>query len=309
MECPNCRADVSELAKFCSQCGSALGLTCPPCGSRAAPGSKFCSNCGTALVETSGAVPSPPIAPKADLALRIHLTVMFCDMVGSTALSTRLDPEDFRELIRRYHSMMADAVRFYDGFVAQYLGDGALIYFGFPSAHEDDAERAVHAALRLCKAVHSIDIESESPQVRVGIATGLVVVGDLAEGSVALYEPKVMGEAPNRAARLQALAEPGGIVIDDVTKQLVGRIFHLHERGAASLKGFEAPVESWDVLGEAAIASRFEAMRSADTPLVGRQEEMELLLRRWAQAKAGEGRVVLLSGEAGIGKSRLMAAL
>jgi class 3 adenylate cyclase/predicted ATPase len=247
--------------------------------------------------------------PRAAVAQRIHLTVMFCDLVGSTALSARLDPEDLREVIRRYHAMVADTVLSQGGFVAQYLGDGALIYFGFPTAHEDDAERAVRAALLLVRKAAQPTEVGESLQVRAGVATGLVVVGDRAEGSTASHELQVMGDTPNRAARLQALAQPGGIVIDRATRQLVGRIFHLSERGAAILKGFDAPVECWDVLGEAAIASRFEAMRSAETPLVGRQEEIELLLRRWAQAKVGEGRVILLSGEAGIGKSRLTAAL
>src|SRR6202012_3610117 len=182
MECRNCHAEVSDLAKFCNQCGSALTRICAACGNNEAPGSKFCSSCGTALVTvgvvTGGHQLARREAPKADLAQRTHLTVMFCDLVGSTALSARLDPEDLREFVQRYHSLVADVVHSQQGFVAQYLGDGALIYFGFPTAHENDAERAVHAALRLCKAAQSLNVAGESVQVRVGIATGLVVVGD-----------------------------------------------------------------------------------------------------------------------------------
>jgi class 3 adenylate cyclase/predicted ATPase len=238
---------------------------------------------------------------------RRHLTVIFCDLVGSTALSAHLDPEDLRDVIRRYHSMVAETVRSQQGFVAQYLGDGALIYFGFPAAHEDDAERAVRAALLVRKAAEAIQVKGESLQVRAGLATGLVIVGDRAEGSKAAHEPQVMGETPNRAARLQALAKPGGILIDSATRRLVGRIFDLTEQPAAAIKGFDAPVECWDVLGEAAIESRFEALRSGETPLVGREEELKLLTLRWQQAKVGSGRVVLISGEPGLGKSRLVS--
>jgi class 3 adenylate cyclase/predicted ATPase len=239
---------------------------------------------------------------------RRHLTVLFCDLVGSTALSARLDPEDLRDVIRRYHAMVAEMVRSQQGFVAQYLGDGALIYFGFPAAHEDDAERAVRAALLVRKAAEAIEVKGESLQVRAGLATGLVIVGDRAEGSQAAHEPQVMGETPNRAARLQALAEPGGIVIDNATRRLVGRMFDLSERPVATIKGFDAPVKCWDVLGEAAIESRFEALRSGESPLVGREEELYLLTLRWQQVKAGSGRVVLISGEPGLGKSRLVSA-
>jgi class 3 adenylate cyclase/predicted ATPase len=239
---------------------------------------------------------------------RRHLTVLFCDLVGSTALSARLDPEDLRDVIRRYHTMVAETVRSQQGFVAQYLGDGALIYFGFPAAHEDDAERALRAAILVRKAAEAIQVKGESLQVRAGLATGLVIVGDRAEGSKAAHEPQVMGETPNRAARLQALAKPGGILIDSATRRLVGRMFDLAEQPAATIKGFDAPVECWDVLGEAAIESRFEALRSGETPLVGRGEELYVLTLRWQQVKAGSGRVVLISGEPGLGKSRLVSA-
>ncbi|MBV8850850.1 MAG: AAA family ATPase, partial [Methylobacteriaceae bacterium] len=238
---------------------------------------------------------------------RRHLTVLFCELVGSAALAARVDPEDFREVIGRYHSLVSSAVAAQDGFVAQYLGNGALIYFGFPTAHEDDAERAVRAALTLREGTQVIDVDGSPLQVRAGLATGLVVAGDRAEGSQAPHEQQIMGETPNRAARLQTLAEAGEIVIDAATRKLVGRIFDLTEREPATLKGFSTPVECWNVRGVSAIESRFEALRSEETPVIGRDEELELLTKRWQQAKAGAGRLVMLCGEPGLGKSRLVS--
>ena len=234
---------------------------------------------------------------------------MFCDLVGSTALSARLDPEDLREVIAAYHRAVAEIVAGFDGFVAKYMGDGVLIYFGYPRAHEDDAERAVRAGLGVIDAVGRLDVKSVKLQARVGIATGLVVVGDLiGEGSA--QEQSVVGETPNLAARLQALAEPDAVVIAAGTRRLVGDLFEYRDLGAVEVKGIAAPVPAWQVLRPSAVASRFEALRgSALTPLVGRDEEIDLLLRRWARAKAGDGQVVLVSGEPGIGKSRLAAAL
>jgi class 3 adenylate cyclase len=240
---------------------------------------------------------------------RRQLTVMFCDLVGSTALSAGLDPEDLREVIAAYHGSVADAVAAFDGFVAKYMGDGVLAYFGYPQTHEDDAERAVRAGLGIIDAVGRLDAHAVKLQARVGIATGLVVVGDLiGEGSA--QEQSVVGETPNLAARLQALAEPGAVVIASGTRRLVGDLFEVRDLGTVEVKGIAAPVPAWQVLGPGAVASRFEALRgSALTPLIGRDEEIDLLLRRWARAKAGDGQVVLVSGEPGIGKSRLAAAL
>jgi class 3 adenylate cyclase/predicted ATPase len=253
--------------------------------------------------------PALPDAPSPAPAERRQLTVMFCDLVGSTALSGRLDPEDLREVIAAYHCAVADVVRSFDGFVAKYMGDGVLVYFGYPRAHEDDAERAVRAGLGVVDAVGRLDLKSVELQARVGIATGLVVVGDLiGEGSA--QEQSVVGETPNLAARLQALAAPDTVVIAAGTRRLVGALFECRDLGAIEVKGIAEPVPAWQVLRPSAVASRFEALRgSALTRLVGRDEEIDLLLRRWARAKAGDGQVVLVSGEPGIGKSRITAAL
>ena len=233
---------------------------------------------------------------------------MYCDLVGSTALSARLDPEDLRKVIAAYHRTVANVVSSFDGFVAKYMGDGVLLYFGYPRAHEDDAERAVRAGLDVIGAVGRLDVKSVELQARVGIATGLVVVGDLiGEGSA--QEQSVVGETPNLAARLQALAEPAAVVIAAGTRRLVGDLFEYRDLGAVEVKGL-APVPAWRVLGLSVVASRFEALRGwALSPMIGRDEEIDLLLRRWARAKAGDGQVVLVSGEPGIGKSRLAAAL
>jgi class 3 adenylate cyclase/predicted ATPase len=248
-----------------------------------------------------------PVAPGQIDAERRQLTVMFCDLVGSTALSTRFDPEDLRELIGGYHCAVADTVGHFDGFVAKYMGDGVLVYFGYPHAHEDDAERAVRAGLAVIAAVGQLPAR-EDLLVRLGIATGLAVVGDLI-GEGAAQERGVVGETPNLAARLQALAAPNTLVIGEATRRQVGGLFDLADLGPQALAGFAEPQPAWRVIGESGMLSRFEALRSGTTPLVGRDEEVELLLRRWQQAKSGEGRVVLISGEPGIGKSRLTAAL
>jgi class 3 adenylate cyclase len=268
-----------------------------------------------AIAELAGAVPatSQPTAeikPKPhDAAERRQLTVMFCDLVGSTGLSGRLDPEDLRGIIGAYHHCCTELVERNGGFVAKYMGDGVLAYFGYPQAHEHDAERAVRAGLSLVEAVPKLATNAGSPlQVRVGIATGLVVVGELI-GAGAAQEQAVVGETPNLAARLQALAEPGAVVIASSTRRLTGGLFDYRDLGATALKGFVENVPAWQVLGASAIESRFEAMHTAMTPLVGRDEEIDLLLRRWEQAKGGDGQVVLISGEPGIGKSRIAETL
>ena len=221
----------------------------------------------------------PPLAGEgragAD-AERRQLTVMFCDLVGSTSLSTLFDPEDLREIIGTYHRTVAEIVAGFDGFVAKYMGDGILVYFGYPRAHEDDAERAVRAALGSIDAVGRLVVKSTNLQARVGIATGLVVVGDLI-GKGSAQEQSVVGETPNLAARLQALATPASLVIASNTRQQIGELFDLEDLGSQALAGFAEPQRAWRVLGESGQASRFEALRSRETPLVGREEEVELL--------------------------------
>jgi class 3 adenylate cyclase/predicted ATPase len=243
-----------------------------------------------------------------DSAERRQITVMFSDLVGSTTLSARMDPEDLREVISAYQKCVAETVGRFGGFVAKYMGDGVLVYFGYPQAHEDDAERAVRAGLELVAAVSRLKTHA-ALQTRVGIATGLVIVGDLI-GSGAAEEQAVVGETPNLAARLQGSAEPNSVVIADDTRKLIGNLFELDDLGTKNLKGIAGPVQAWAALRASSVESRFEALHAAGlTALVGREEEIELLLRRWSRANSGEGRVVLLSGEAGIGKSRLTAAL
>ena len=266
-----------------------------------------------AIAELAGAAPtsSQPASnePKSqDAAERRQVTVMFSDLVGSTTLSARMDPEDLREVISAYQKCVAETVRRLGGFVAKYMGNGVLVYFGYPQAHEDDAERAVRAGLELITAVARLEMQA-SLQTRVGIATGLVVVGDLI-GSGASQEQAIVGETPNLAARLQGFAEPNAVVIAEGTRKLVGNLFELQDLGAQDLKGIAGRVRAWAALRPASVESRFEAFHATGpTELVGRNEELELLLRRWSKAKSGEGQVVLLSGEPGIGKSRLTAAL
>jgi class 3 adenylate cyclase len=242
-----------------------------------------------------------------DRAERRQVTVMFSDLVGSTALSAQIDPEDLREVISAYQKSVAETVGRFGGFVAKYMGDGVLVYFGYPQAQEDDPERAVRAGLDLVAAVAAL--KTLAPlQARVGIATGLVVVGDLI-GSGESQERGIAGEPPNLAARLQGLAEPNTVVIAESTRRLLGNLFELADLGLQDIKGIAGPVRAFAALRASAAEGRFAALRSTTTPLVGRDEEVALLLRRWQQAKDGDGHVVLISGEPGIGKSRLAETL
>ena len=243
-----------------------------------------------------------------DSAERRQVTVMFSDLVGSSALAARMDPEDLREVIFAYQNCVVAIVRRFDGFVAKYMGDGVLVYFGYPRAREDDAERAVQAGLEMIAAVAALP-SPVSLQTRAGIATGLVVIGDLI-GTGAAQERAVVGETPNLAARLQEIAAPNTIVFEESTRKLVGNLFELDNLGEKDLKGVPRSVQIWTPLRASTVESRFEALRPAGmTTLIGREKELELLLRQWSTVKNGQGRVVLLSGEAGIGKSRLTAVL
>jgi class 3 adenylate cyclase/tetratricopeptide (TPR) repeat protein len=267
-----------------------------------------------AIAELQGGAPARietaiESAPRDD-AERRHLTVMICDLVGSTALSARLDPEDMRVVIDAYHAACARITRTYDGFLAEFRGDGILAYFGYPTAHEDDAERTVRAGLDIIAAVARLETRAAEPlAVRIGIATGLVVIGDLSREG-ALREHAVVGETPNLAARLEALAEPGTIVVAASTRRLLGGLFRLRDLGRHKVKGISEPVAAWAVEGVSDSESRFEAVRAAGlTELIGREDELDFLLERQRLAWKGEGQIVLISGEPGIGKSRLAAAL
>ncbi len=327
MKCPACAALNPEGKRFCADCGAPLPVQCTACGASNAPRNKFCGDCGAALAATPTPAQTAPSAiaqprPTSDPATstkkagtasdaeRRQLTVMFCDLVDSTALANRLDPEDFQRIIRSYHAAVAAAVAPFEGHVAQLLGDGVLVYFGYPRAHEDDAVRAVHAALAVLAAVAALEPQGATElQTRIGIATGLVVIGEVGSGTPAA-EQSASGETPNLAARLQALAAPGEIVLAQATRRLLGATFELAPLGLVALKGFSSPVEAWRVQTERAAASRFEAQQGQTIgTFIGRESEIALLLERWSLACDGEAQVVLLSGEAGIGKSRVCQAL
>jgi class 3 adenylate cyclase/(2Fe-2S) ferredoxin len=260
----------------------------------------------------AGLAPDPPLAAaiRHAEAERRQLTVMFVDLVGSTALSTRLDPEEMREVLRAYQVAVAHEVMRFEGHIAKYMGDGVLAYFGWPRAHEDEVERAARAALAIIEAVSQLKALDDEPLAcRIGIATGLVVVGDLV-GEGPAQEEAVLGETPNLAARLQQVAQPGTVMIAQATRHLLEGLFDFEELDALALKGLPGSTRAYWLIGAAAAESRFEARHARrGIPLVGREQELALLLKRWEQAKSGEGQVVLLLGEPGIGKSRIALAL
>jgi class 3 adenylate cyclase/tetratricopeptide (TPR) repeat protein len=313
-----------------------LASACPACAFLNDPGEKFCGGCGAAL--TAAPAPIAPAAPAPELPRRIEatpeateatrrpppvtesteatrrqLTVMFCDLVGSTALSERLDPEELADLLAAYQDTCARVINRYEGHIGRYVGDALLVYFGFPTAHEDDAQRAVRTALGIVDAIKALnaDIGSRDVElaVRIGIATGLVVVGDIGAGERREIAA-IVGETPNLAARLQAIAEPNAIVIAATTEHLVEGLFVCDDLGPQTLKGISHPVVVYRVRGASDARSRFEAKaRYGLAALVGREEESTLLAKRWQQVAEGEGQIVLISGEAGLGKSRLTQSL
>jgi class 3 adenylate cyclase len=318
MICSSCGFDNREEAKFCNECGASLALRCSSCGTENQPGAKFCNECGTALTKReSGKIGLESsvqrLESKQDLAERRQLTVMFCDLVGSTALSTQLDPEELREVEREYQRLCAAVISRFEGHLAKYIGDGLLVYFGYPVAHEDDARRAVHTGLGIVEAIRESPVLNarlpQPLQVRIGIHTGLVVAGEMGTED----QPEhlaIVGETPNLAARLQEKAAPNSVLISAATYRLIEGYFTCRDLGFADMKGLPVPVQVYQVVGESGVHSRLEVAATAGlTPLVGREEEIALLRRHWTRAKDGEGQVVLLSGEPGIGKSRLAQVL
>jgi class 3 adenylate cyclase/predicted ATPase len=315
MLCARCKRQNREGRRFCAQCGAELVLSCAACGFENQAEEAYCGGCGMELGATaSGAAVKPPAALPDDAgskqAERRQLTVMFSDLADSTALSTRLDPEEMSGVLRSYQRCCAGIVRRFGGRVAKYMGDGVLVYFGYPLAHENDTERAVLAGLAIANEVRQL---RPSPglilHARVGIATGLVVVGELI-GEGESQEQAVVGQTPNLAARLQSVAALDAIVISANTRRLIGGLFECRDLGMLSLKGFGEPVRAWCVQGESRATSRFEALRAETmSPVIGRDPELGMLLDRWERVQDGEGQVVLVSGEAGVGKSRLTRAL
>src|SRR5712692_8060536 len=311
MRCTSCRFANPEGTKLCIDCGSPLTNRCPHCEHENLPRAKFCGECGASLTAEVQGLKSQVQSREsqsgraeraASAGERRQLTVMFCDLVGSSALSAQLDPEELREVVRAYQEACAAVIRRYEGHIAQYLGDG---------------QRAVRVGLGILAGLQHLNSRLQltvgathaSPlQLRIGIHTGLVVVGEMGDGDK--RELLALGETPNIAARVQGEAEPNTVVISTATYRLVQGLFECHDLGPRTLKGLSTPLSLYRVVGESAAQSRFEvAVRTGLTPLVGRDLEVGLLRERWAQAKGGDGQVVLLSGEAGIGKSRLVQAL
>ncbi|NQV57389.1 MAG: AAA family ATPase, partial [Rhodospirillales bacterium] len=312
MQCPKCQADNPQRNKFCGQCGANLPEACAECGAVNPDGNKFCGQCGAAIdapADSPADTPAPalPESTGEQEAERRQLTVMFCDLADSTQLSEQLDPEDLKNVLSVYQGLCIREIETYGGYVARFMGDGILVYFGYPTAHEDDPERSVRAALNIVTAV--ADAEPRPGlrlRVRIGIATGRVVAGDII-GEGASEEHTVLGVTPNLAARLQSLAPPNGVVISAATKRLSGRFFEYEDLGVHDLKGITEPQPAWQVIRTTSTASRFEVLSAHQlTPMVGRSEETALLRNRWAQSARNEGQVVVLSGEAGVGKSRII---
>src|SRR5262245_9657329 len=296
LRCPSCGHGNRPERRFCARCGGRLGDVCSACGTLNETGERFCGHCGAPLTGTAAE------------GERRQLTVLFCDLVGSTALAGQLDAEEWRDVVAQYHKAAAAAVAHYGGHVAQYLGDGLLVYFGYPAAHEDDPERAVRAGLLLIDTVVGLNQQLEPARglrlaVRVGMHTGPVVVG----GEGAVPGAEVFGDTPNVAARVQALADPDAVLITEATHRLVSGRFVVEPKGTPPLKGVRTPVAVYRVVQPSGVRSRFAAASLRGlTPFLGRDAERRLLAERWAQTRAGEGQVVLITGEAGIGKSRLV---
>src|ERR1700682_4316124 len=307
MLCAKCHNENLDDAAFCAECGAKLELVCPSCTVTNAPGSKFCRRCGAPLTAPATAPVSatPPVQIREVVGERRHLTVLFCDLVGSTAIAARLDPEEWRETVDGFHRAIAEAITRFDGHVAKYLGDGVMAYFGWPEAHDNDAERAARSGLAIQDAIAKLNEQPGHAKLsaRVGIDSGAVVVGWGAG-----KERDVFGDTPNIAARVEAAAEPGTVAITDATHRLVSGLFVVEDCGTQTLKGIERPLQLYRVIRPSGVRGRFEAAAAAGglTPFVGREDELRSLMNALARALEGEGQVALISGEAGIGKSRLV---
>ncbi len=321
MHCDSCGTDNKVERKFCLQCGAALASACAHCGFKNDPGDRFCGGCGNALGavadkpdalpehQTAGSALSQTVSKPNSGAERRQLTVMFCDLADSTAMSTRMDPEDLSRINRRYQETCTEVINHFDGYVARYMGDGILCYFGYPMAHENDAERAISAGLEIQRRIQVLNQSASDTEpifVRVGIATGPVIVGEVV-GSGASRESTAVGKTPNLASRLQSVASPGRVVIADETRALAGELFNYSELGELDLKGLNDRVLAWEVESAASSGSRFEAISSSElTPFVGRRHERVLLEDCMEDARHGRGKIIMLCGEPGIGKSRLI---
>jgi class 3 adenylate cyclase len=301
MRCSKCGTDNVAGSRFCNQCATPLTKRCAKCASENAPEALFCAQCAAPLD------PATPVRAHDPLITgeRRHLTVLFCDLVGSTEIASHLDPEDWREIVADYHRAAAQAIERFGGHVAQYLGDGVMAYFGYPEAHDNDGERAARAGLAIPDAISKLNEHPTHPKLaaRVGIDSGTVVVG-----AGAGKDTDVFADTPNIAARVQTEAAPGTVLITADTHQLISGLFVVEDRGAQALKGVEQPVQLYRVVQPSGVRGRLEAVAASRglTPFVGREDELRLLMNRWERALDGEGQVVLVVGEAGIGKSRLV---
>jgi class 3 adenylate cyclase/ribosomal protein L40E len=316
MRCLSCDFENAAVKKFCIRCGATLSLPCPKCGSENPPEASFCGDCGASLTQPAPARPSAEgvTAPftvergeprEVSEGERRHLTVLFCGLVGSTEVASHLDPEQWREIVGEYYRVTAQAIERFGGHVAQCLGDGVMAYFGYPEAHHNDAERATRAGLAILDAISKLNEHPTNRKltVRIGIDSGAVVVG-----AGAGKEAEVFGDTPNIAARVQTVAEPRTVAITDAVHRLISGLFVVEDHGAQALKGVDRPVRLYRVIQPSGVRGRLEAAAAAHglTPFVVREAELSLLMNRWERVLDGEGQGVLIVGEAGIGKSRLV---
>jgi class 3 adenylate cyclase len=304
MRCSKCGTDNAASSRFCNQCAAPFSKRCAKCAFENASEARFCAQCA-ALLDTAAPIRTDVESRGGLAGERRHLTVLFCDLVGSTEIASHLDPEEWREIVGEYHHTAAQAIERFDGHVAQYLGDGVMAFFGYPEAHDNDAERAARAALAILDAISKLDESPAHPKLsaRIGVDSGAVVVG-----AGAGKDTDVFGDTPNIAARVQTAAAPGTVLITAATHRLVSGLFVVEDRGAQTLKGVERPVQLYQVVQPSGVRGRLEAAAAIRglTPFVGREDELRLLMNRWERALDDEGQVALIIGEAGIGKSRLV---